>query len=62
MLGGEVTIADGALRPWACALDAGYDAAEALALDRYAEIGRWLEACLSRPASPAALKIPSNPF
>lgn len=61
LMGEAYSIADVALWPWARALDTGYDGAEVLGLGQHAEIGRWLESCLARPASRAALEIPSKP-
>ncbi|MDN2565313.1 glutathione S-transferase N-terminal domain-containing protein [Aquibium sp. A9E412] len=52
------TIADIATFPWVRTLGAYFEAGETLGLDGFAHVGRWLEACMARPASQAALDIP----
>lgn len=58
--GDEYTLADLALWPWVRTLSGFYDAAEALELEKYESIGEWLENCTNRPASKAAINIPSR--
>jgi len=61
IMGGAYTIADMAIWPWVRVLGGFYEAAERLSLDDFPRVGAWLELCLSRPASQAALTIPSKP-
>lgn len=60
IMGDEFTIADITSWPWVRATLAGYDAREALGLDDFPEVLRWLDTCLARPASQVAIKTPSR--
>lgn len=59
IMGDEYTIADMATWPWVRTLGF-YEAEELLGLDRFANIGDWLERALARPASQRALNIPDR--
>ena len=61
IMGEAYTIADMAIWPWVRVLGGFYEASERLSLDDFPKVGAWLELCLSRPASQAALTIPSKP-
>lgn len=57
--GDAYSIADIALWPWINVLTGFYGAGEHLQVARYPHIQRWLHAALARPASQAALTVPS---
>lgn len=60
IMGEAYTIADMAIWPWVRVLGGFYEASERLSLDDFPAVGAWLERCLARPASQAALSIPSS--
>ncbi len=59
IMGAEYSIADMAMWPWIRALDF-YGAKEILDYDRFGHVQAWLARALERPASQAALDIPSR--
>jgi GST-like protein len=63
LAGGDYTIADMALLPWAAALWRGTAYNEArtfLAMDEYPHLGRWVEELLARPAVARGRKVNSQ--
>ncbi|MCI2394085.1 glutathione S-transferase N-terminal domain-containing protein [Aliiroseovarius sediminis] len=58
--GDAYSIADIAIWPWVRALFTGYKAADVLGLESYANVLRWHTGCADRPASQAAVDIPSQ--
>jgi len=60
MMGDAYSIADIATWPWVRSLAAFYEAGDLVGLDKMANVTRWLEAASTRPASVAALDIPSR--
>ena len=60
MMGDAYSIADIATWPWVRSLAVFYEAGDLVGLDRMTNVPRWLEAASSRPASVAALDIPSR--
>ncbi len=59
IMGDAYTIADMATWPWIRTLGY-YEAEELLGLDRFGNVGTWLERALARPASQRALNIPDR--
>ncbi len=58
IMGADYTIADIATFAWVRTVDAFYEAAELVGLDKMDNITAWLDRCLARPASQKALNIP----
>lgn len=61
IMGDDYTIADIALWPWVRTAKDFYEGAEDLQLTGKANLLGWLDRCLARPASQAALNIPKRP-
>ena len=57
IMGDDYSIADIAIWPWVRTLNF-YEAEDAVELASFANVVRWRDACLDRPASHAALNIP----
>ena len=55
---GDYSIADIAIAPWVRNLRTGYDAAAEVGLDRFENVGRWLDAFAARPAVQRGLIVP----
>ncbi|RMF34583.1 MAG: glutathione S-transferase [Alphaproteobacteria bacterium] len=61
VMGSDYTIVDIAIWPWVrTALDF-YEAGEAIGIDDFPAVEDWLDRCMERPASMAALNIPPRP-
>lgn len=61
MIGDDYTIADIALFPWVRQLgNTGYDVAGLVGLDQFANVQRWRDAAIARPASQRGLFIPAR--
>ena len=58
VMGRDYTIADIAMWPWVRNLIGFYEARDLVGYDATKNVGGWLERCLARPASQAALDIP----
>ncbi|MEO1549301.1 MAG: glutathione S-transferase N-terminal domain-containing protein [Pseudomonadota bacterium] len=58
IMGETYTIADIALWPWVRALDKFYEAGPLVGLDKMANVSRWMEAGIARPASQVGLNVP----
>ena len=56
----DYTIADLCCWPWVRNLIGFYDAGDLVGIDDFPHVQRWLDAALARPASQAALNIPSR--
>jgi len=61
IVGDAYSIADIAIWPWVRALDTGYKARDVLDLDDLANLNRWFNACVARPASQVAVNVPPRP-
>lgn len=59
IMGEDYTIADMAIWPWVRGLNF-YGAEEMVGLPGFANIGRWFDRAMARPASQAALDIPAT--
>lgn len=57
VIGKELTIADFAIMPWVLCLDKFYNAKDALDLDSFSNINRWLESLLGRPGVQKGLVV-----
>ena len=55
---GDYSIADIAIAPWVRNLRTGYEAAELVGLDDFANIGPWVDRFVARPAVERGLNIP----
>lgn len=55
---GDYSIADIAIAPWVRNLRTGYEAAELVGLDDFANIGPWVDRFAARPAVERGLNIP----
>lgn len=55
---GDYSIADIAIAPWVRNLRTGYEAAELVGLDDFADIGPWVDRFAARPAVERGLNIP----
>ena len=55
---GDYSIADIAIAPWVRNLRTGYEAAELVGLDGFANIGPWVDRFVARPAVERGLNIP----
>ena len=55
---GDYSIADIAIAPWVRNLRTGYEAAELVGLDDFADIGPWVDRFVARPAVERGLNIP----
>ncbi|MCP4316089.1 MAG: hypothetical protein GY789_08745 [Hyphomicrobiales bacterium] len=60
IMGDNYTIADLATWPWIRAVVGFYEAGEQVGMDNFQYVIRWSEICSSRPASEAAVNIPSR--
>jgi GST-like protein len=60
MAGDDYSIADLSIWPWYKTLGGFYEAGEFLELEKYENVNRWSEICSGRPASLAAINIPSR--
>jgi GST-like protein len=58
VMGSNYTIADVAMWPWVRNLIGFYEARDLVGYDATKNVDGWLERCLARPASQAALNIP----
>jgi GST-like protein len=59
-MGDSYTIADLAVWPWVRSLKLFYQAGDLVGLSDMPNVNRWLEAAMARPASRAAIDIPSR--
>jgi GST-like protein len=57
----DYTIADVSMLGWVRTLKVFYEAGELLDMDSFANVNRWLDAGLARPASQKGLNIPARP-
>ena len=60
-MGEPYTIADIATWPWVRTLTGFYGAGEEVGFSGFANVARWLETCVNRPASLKAVNIPARP-
>ena len=60
IMGDAYTIADMATWPWIRTITTFYEAGELVGYSDFPEVERWLQACLARPASEAAINIPDR--
>jgi GST-like protein len=60
IMGEDYSIADMACWPWARNINGFYEAGEVTDFISFTNVVRWLETCLSRPASRRAIDIPSR--
>ncbi|MEZ5870765.1 MAG: glutathione S-transferase N-terminal domain-containing protein [Nitratireductor sp.] len=58
IMGSSYTIADIAIWPWLRTMTGFYEAGEIMEMQKFPNAGRWLETCVTRPASEKAVKIP----
>ncbi|MEZ5791145.1 MAG: glutathione binding-like protein [Nitratireductor sp.] len=58
VMGTAYTIADIATWPWVATMIGFYEAADIMEMQNFPNVTRWLDACMSRPASQKAVKIP----
>lgn len=58
ILGADYSIADIATWPWARNINGFYEAGEVTGYHGFANVVRWVETCLARPASQKAIDIP----
>jgi GST-like protein len=61
IMGDEYTIADISSWPWARNIDGFYEAAEVVDYHNFKNVGRWVDTCMSRPASEKSINIPPRP-
>ena len=61
ILGDDYTIADIAIVGWVRGLATGYGAEEVLDLQSYANVVRWRDSILQRPAAERGLSVPKRP-
>lgn len=61
IMGDDYTIADLAIFPWVNTVKGFYQAGGITGLDTSANVLAWLDRCMARPASQAALNIPPRP-
>ena len=61
IMGDDYTIADIAIFPWVRTVKEFYQAGEITGLDTSTNVLAWLDRCMARPASEAALNIPPRP-
>ncbi|WP_187969772.1 glutathione S-transferase N-terminal domain-containing protein [Aquibium microcysteis] len=61
IMGDDYTIADLAIFPWVRTVKEFYGAGAVTGLDTSVNVLAWLERCMARPASQAALNIPARP-
>lgn len=61
VMGDAYSIADMAIWPWVRTLSTSYAADDLVGLEQFAEVLRWRDACLARPASQKAINIPAHP-
>ena len=57
----DYTIADISMLGWVRTLKVFYEASELLDMDSFANVNRWLDAGLARPATQKGLNIPARP-
>ncbi len=60
IIGRDYTIADIASWPWVRTLTGFYGAAELVEFEKFANVSRWLDTCVNRPASLRAINIPAR--
>ncbi|MHA7774300.1 glutathione S-transferase N-terminal domain-containing protein [Roseibium sp. M-1] len=60
LMGEDYSIADMACWPWARNINGFYEAGEVTGYLGFINVVRWVETCLSRPASQRAIDIPSR--
>lgn len=60
IMGSDYTIADMACWPWARNLNGFYEAGEVTDFASHTNVVRWVDTCMSRPASQKAVNIPSR--
>jgi GST-like protein len=60
IVGNEYSIADITCWPWARNINGFYEAAEVVGYRNFKNVVRWVDACLSRPASEKAINIPAR--
>jgi len=58
ILGADYSIADMATWPWARNINGFYEAGEVTGYHGFANVVRWVDTCLARPASQKAIDIP----
>ncbi|GAB2185691.1 glutathione S-transferase N-terminal domain-containing protein [Roseibium sp. LAB1] len=60
IIGNDYTIADMACWPWARNINGFYEAGEVTGFASFTNVVRWVDTCMSRPASRKAVDIPSR--
>ncbi|MHC5653905.1 glutathione binding-like protein [Stappia sp.] len=59
IMGDDLTIADIAIVPWLRTLGGFYEAGEISGLDAMANLKRWIETCMARPAFERGTRVPA---
>ncbi|MES0809685.1 glutathione S-transferase N-terminal domain-containing protein [Roseibium sp. SCPC15] len=60
IVGNEYSIADITCWPWARNINGFYEAAEVVGYQNFKNVVRWVDTCLSRPASEKSINIPAR--